>query len=268
MSDVAKIPPNHEDPELFFLGDAIAHLARGRLYGVVRHPPLAISLGLACCGAVYWRAGTALAMLGGCAVSLLAVSLAYSLHYAGFVHANRERGTLCPRCTSRMWQFCCARCREPVPPLAFFWGGAFLSSCPHCGFWLSAGTGTLLAWCSTCFHAVEHPRHFYARPTHVVVMAVGRLPGEDEIHDPWQRLASPAPTRLTLYHPPDEHSATLMLVVDYLKDSLRFEPLVIARARLLLVSDDAPDACIEALRSIFPSAFFERTSAGRRMAEP
>ncbi|HSS76185.1 MAG TPA: hypothetical protein VLV54_05515 [Thermoanaerobaculia bacterium] len=263
-----KIPPNHEDPEPLFLGDTFAHLTQGRLYGVIRRPALAIPLGLICCCALYLRTGAALAMLGGWVASLLAASLAYSLHYIGFVHANRERGTLCPRCTSRMWQFCCARCREPVPPLASLWSGALLSRCPHCGFWLSSRQGTLLAWCSTCFHAVEHPHHFYARPTQVVVMAIGRLPGEDEIQEPWQRLGPPAPTRLTLYRPPDEHSATLMLVIDYLADNLRFAPLVIARTRLLLVADDAPDASVAALRSIFPAAPFERTSAGTGKGPP
>jgi hypothetical protein len=261
--NTAKISPNSQDPQSLFLGDAIAHITQGRLFGIVRRPLLAAPLALACLGFLSVRSTAVLVLLGGFAASVLAASLAYLVSYAGFARANRDHGTLCPRCASRMWQFCCARCREPVPPLAFLWRGALLSSCPHCGYWLSSKEGTLLAWCSTCSHAVPDPRRFYARPTHLIVMAVGRLPGEGEIPDPWQRLTSPDPARLVLYHPPDDRSASLMLVVDFMKDSNpRFDQWVIGHTRLLLVSDDAPDAVVDTFRAIFPTAIFERTAAG------
>lgn len=261
--NTSKISPNSQDPESLFLGDAVAHLTQGRLFGIVRRPLLAVALALACCGVFYFHPTAVLALLGGFTASFLAASLAYLSSYAAFARANRDHGTLCPRCASRMWQFCCARCREPVPPLAFFWRGALLSSCPHCGFWLSADESALLAWCSTCSHAVPDPRRFYACPTHLIVMAVGRLPGEGEIHDPWQRLPSPPPEQLLLYHPFDDHSASLMIVVDYRKESNpRFDQWVIDHTRLLLVSDDAPDAVAATFRAIFPTAIFERTAAG------
>jgi hypothetical protein len=259
--DTSKISPNSQDPESLFLGDAIAHLTQGRLFRVVRRPLLAVPLALACCGFFYFHPPAVLALLGGFAASFLAASLAYLSSYARFAQDNQDHGTLCPRCASRMWQFCCARCREPVPPLAFLWRGALLSSCPHCGYWLSSDAGTLLAWCSTCSHVVRDPHRFYTRPNHLIMMAVGRLPSEGEIPAPW-RLASSTPTRLVLYYPPDDHSASLMFVVDSMKDDLRFDYWVVDHTRLLLVSDDAPDAVAAAFRAIFPTAIFERTAAG------
>lgn len=255
------IPPNHHDQQPLLLGDALAHVLCGRLFGAPRRPWSGAALGVTAAGILCLQPATLVTFLSSVLAALVTVTGAYMIRYAGFAKANRERGTLCPRCTSRMWQFCCARCREPVPPLGFLWHGAFLASCPHCGFALSSRRGTLMAWCSTCSHAEPRPHRFYAAPVHVVVMAVGQMPGVDDVRGGWQ-LVRTEPTRLTLHYPYDDHSAAVMVVVDYRNDSLRFDPLVISRTRLLLISDDVPEAYLDQLRALFSRALFDRTRAG------
>src|SRR5687767_4870672 len=113
------------------LGDAFAHVTFGRVFGVIRRPWSGVfSLAAVVVGLVYARAMTAAIVIGFFG-ALTLVAAAYMLWYSGFVQRNRSLGVLCPQCTSRMWQFCCARCREPVPALALFLRGAFLAACPH-----------------------------------------------------------------------------------------------------------------------------------------
>lgn len=252
-----RIPPNYADPEPLTFGEALAHILQMRAIALWRRPLFALPLLCALTLVFVVRPRVLLPAACGAALAMVFLVLAYMFCYAAFLRHNRSRGTLCPCCTSRMWQFCCARCREPIPALAYLSGRCLLAHCPHCGFSLS-GREALLAWCSTCSYAAADPRSFYAHPTFVIVVAAGRLPDAGDVGGGWQLVPVAPPGRLVLYLPSDQHSSSLMLVIDY-SDSFRFDPVFVSRARLALVAADAPGAVIGQLHAVLPGVPVEKS---------
>jgi hypothetical protein len=253
-----KIAPNISDPTPLLLGEIFYHLLQGRLLRFASRPfSAAVAAGFLT-GGLWLYPSITMAALSGAVLSVTTVWVFYLLWYGRFAFLNSQRLVLCPQCRSRMWQFCCKRCREPVPPLAFMLRGAFLSECPHCGLRLSCQTETLKAWCSTCSHTEPHPELLYGKPTHVMVWAVDKMPTITQAKGGWQLIAKPNDTRMILYHRRDPHSASLMFVVHYVEDDLPFDPHIIKRCRMLLISEGVPTSHVDRFTAKFPSALLER----------
>lgn len=251
------ISANESDPTPLLLGETFYHLRQGRMLRFALQPfPITIGAVLLAVGLWFYPAMT-IAAMGGAVLSISTVAVFYLIWYGRFAYLNSRRLVLCSQCGSRMWQFCCKRCREPVPPLAFMLRGAFLSECPHCGLRLSRQE-TLRAWCSTCSHNEPHPELLYGKPTHVMVWAVDKMPSITKDKGGWKPITGPRDTRLILYHSRDSHSASLMFVVHYRDDDMRFDPHIIKRCRMLFVSEDVPTSHVERFTAMFPSATLER----------
>lgn len=244
--------PNQYDPAPLMLGDALAHVASGPFFAALRRWWY-LAVPVATAVAFWFHPAVAAAQAAGLLTALVAVTTTYLWWHAGFARNNASRGTICPHCLSRMWQFCCARCREPVPPLAFFWRGVFMPACPHCNFALSSRGGTLLAWCSTCSYAIEYPHRFYALRVQLAVMALSELPDQSALGDGWRIVPIDWSTRLALYRI-DSQSAVFFIVVDYVHDDLRFDPFVPLRARMVFTEQNTPGIYLERLQALFPTA--------------
>lgn len=255
------IPPNIADPAPLLLGEAFSHLRQGPLLSAALTQPVPlIVLGLAAAAGLWLYTPVVIRWAAGAALALLALVLCYLCWHGRFVRLNKEYGTLCPRCTSRLWQLCCGRCREPVPPLALMWRGALLPACPHCGLRLSSRAETLLAWCSTCVHTEPRPDLLYRKPMYVIVWVVDRLPELNKVRDGWQMAAQPTPAQAILYHRGDPHSACLLLIANYRQEAaLRFEPHIIARNHMLLAAETIPQANVDRFRATLSKKHVVRT---------
>lgn len=251
------IPVNVSEPIGLLLGEACQHFAESRLLRIARKPWVR-ALIIACAPIAIFVAPAVTVRLALGLVGLWFTLVAlYLCWHARFIHLNRIFQTLCPRCTSRMWQLCCARCGEPVPPLALWLKGMFLAHCPHCGLRLSSSRGTLLAWCSTCSEVLNEPGDFYGKPTFVIVWINNSLPSQ--IAGNWKRLAQSDEGKLALYDRKDSHSASLMYVcTDYHLKEVPLDEHLIRRTRLLLISDDIPEIQANRIRGFFgPSTICE-----------
>ncbi|MGH9935244.1 MAG: hypothetical protein ACREAM_03305 [Blastocatellia bacterium] len=247
-----RIPPNTAEPGPLLLHEAFGHLFRGRLLGFGVKPwPLAATIFILIIGLLA-SPSFALALLSGVALAILALALFYLCWYGRFVRLNDERGVLCPRCTSRMWQLRCRSCSEPAPPLALMLWGAFLATCLHCHRRLSCRDETLQAWCSTCNHAEPRPDLLYRKPMRVLVWVVDGLPDPNKIGDGWRVTSDSHPSRMTLFHRGEPHSTCLLLLVDYKEEGeLLFGKHIIERSRGLVVSDTIPGAYVERFKNPF-----------------
>lgn len=243
MAEQAKTPSgkrisvNTGNPIGLLLGEALRDLSRNRMIRLATTWQGIVSAALSGAALAWYAPLTALGLILGAALGYLLALAAYLCWYARFVSANSSMSPLCPACTSRMWQFSCARCREPVPALAFFARGLLLAHCPHCGFRVSSRRGTLLAWCSTCSAAFENPHTVYGRPTYVTVWVSERLPkrpgGE------WKPVSNCPSLKSLYYHDGDSHSAGFLhLVRNYRADESFVPEHLIDRTRLLLLGDD------------------------------
>ncbi len=266
MPPEAKLPvarelaPITEDPAGLLLGEAFQHLRCNRLlrWGLRRW--LIPTYAAALIAPAWFNPSLLLAVLAGAIASYFLLALAYVCWYGWFVNRNRNYKPLCPRCTSRMWQLCCDRCREPVPPLALWLRGMFLSHCPYCGLHLSCRDETLLAWCSTCSRTQPRPDQLYFKPTHVVVWIRTSLP-----HTPageWERISKNYKHGAAFYHVGDKHSASIM----YIRDDYKSPDAPVAahlknQTRLLLVSSNIPDIHRDFIRGHFgPGTICETVS--------
>jgi hypothetical protein len=252
--------PITEDPNALLLGEALQHLRYNRL---LRWDLQKWALPFEIVGLVFigWVSrGWLVALLTGVIVGYVLLALAYLSWHAWFVSRNRSNKPLCPYCTSRMWQLCCARCSEPVPPLALWLKGSFLSHCLYCRLRLSAADYSLLAWCSTCSRTQPRPDRLYNTPTHVIVWIRTSLPvtpaGE------WKRIPSKDKHQAAFYHEADKHSASLMYVRDdYESEDAPVKGHLINQTRLLMVSSDVPVPNRDQVRGHFgPNTICETVS--------
>lgn len=177
-------PMRADPPSLSMVAAARQLLAALALH---RSQQVVVLMG-ASAAALYWAglAGIVLLLLG-LAATLALVVAAYLIWYGRFCQLNQQRRTLCPRCTSRMWQVSCSCCGEPAAPAALWLGGWLWPGCPSCGQPLSSRGGTLLASCTSCQHTISQPRRFYGKPTRVACWVVPRLP---ELAEGWQTVWS------------------------------------------------------------------------------
>jgi hypothetical protein len=239
-------------PEPLRIQEALRHLFLGKSIGYRVLPAV-----LLCGISVVWP-GLLPYAVSGVACCLLIVASVYAVWYAIFLDALRGRGVLCPHCTSRIWQFCCGRCGEPVPPLAFMFGGLFLCCCPHCGLTLSCKKGTLHAWCSSCGGVPGAPPDvFYRKVTDAVVRVVSSLPDVPGQFGGWRVIAQLGNSRLLLYHPGDHLSASFMVLIVSPIDGGRLEPHLAERVGLVQIARAIPEAYRELYRARFPGVPFE-----------
>ncbi len=236
------IPINLLTPPPVSLGEASSHFRGSRSL---------VSVGVAAVTSVAasgiaggWPAAVSAAV--GSVAALAAVPLVYASWLALFSARCTANGTCCPSCLSRMWQLCCARCGEPMPPLALMFGGVFLPGCPHCGLGLSSREETLMAWCSTCNFRLPRPREFYRRPTHLAVLATVpplRVPGGlGEV--------AGAAHGLVGFDCSDPRAVFVLLVTDGTAMPV-FDNHVIARTSLLLLSSRLDEQHKDRFRSFF-----------------
>jgi hypothetical protein len=247
------IPPNAEDSTPLLLWEALAHIIQTHPIKHLTRPVFLVAAFILLGAGLLLFPPTTLGLLSGMVLAALAILAAYLIWYGRFVKLNNECGVLCVRCTSRMWQLCCARCREPVPPLTLMplWGG--LTTCPHCGLRLSCSAGTLLAWCSTCHGTQPRPDRFYRKRMVVMVWVVHVLPEPDKVRDGWEVTAYPSPSRMLLFRGDDPHSNCLLLLVDYKQEKmLNFDRHIEKQNWRLLVSDGIPEMHINRYKSVFP----------------
>lgn len=239
-TSVRELSPNTAEPIGLLLGEACLHLCHNRLLRLATQPVmLTLELVAVVLGVVYAPAVTFGAVVGMAAIFLLLVVL-YLCWHGWFIHRNRRFKTLCLHCTSRMWQLCCARCRAPVPALALWLWGAFLTHCPHCGMRLSDRKRTLLAWCSTCLKSRDRPGQFYSKPTYVIVWMTIALPVE--VKGGWQRLSQKGAQEMVLYNTSRAQSTCLMYIsANYRGNELPIKEHLKGQLRLLLISNDVPE---------------------------
>jgi hypothetical protein len=253
-----EIPVNPSGPTGLLLGEACVHISHNALIRQARRPT-----GLFALGAAFLLLGVAnplglleLVLGAGAAYTLLA-SL-YLCWYGRFVHLNNQRRPLCPCCTSRWWQFCCTRCCEPVPPLAFMMRGLLLAHCPHCGLSLSCRRGSLKAWCSTCGLMLPRPDLLYGRPTLVAVLVL-KEPRQAPAGEwrPVQMLGN----RPVFYHPGDAHSASILCLCT--PDDGHETPApehLMAQVRMVLMEPGIHEVYASRLKGFFgPDTIWEST---------
>jgi hypothetical protein len=239
MTERRKIPINVGEPAPLLLWEALGHLGQG-LPRMLRHPVGLASCVVALAGIAGAAPATAVHLLAGAVMAIVACCLGYLFWYSRFASLNAARGTLCPCCFSRMWQVCCARCREPVPPLALMLDGALMSRCPHCDFRLSDRRGTLLAWCSTCSHTRPSPRRLFAKPTELTVWIDVALPSV-RLHG--YEVVDRDEHRLVLYD--DKAPSGPALLIIRAGHSARIAPVashLLSRTTVLLLSSAIQDA--------------------------
>src|SRR2546423_286753 len=245
-----KLAPNVAEPTGLLLGEALLHLSHNRLLRcAARRWVLGVEI-VTVAIASYYALTWVLSLALGAVTAYLLLAVAYLYWYGWFINRNRSNKPLCPQCTSRMWQLCCARCREPVPALALWLRGAVLAHCPHCGLRLSCRKKTLLAWCSTCSSSYPRPDWFYNKPTHVIVWIATSLPVE--VQGGWKGLPQEDKNEMALYHEGDKHSASIMYIRDdYESPEAPVKEHLINRTRLLLICRDVPDVHAERVKGFF-----------------
>lgn len=251
------ISPSAAAPTQLLLGEAFSHVGQIPLVKALWHPTPLIIIGIVCGVGLWGLPSLTLALMSGGTLAILALVIFYLFWYARFLDRNHAYGILCPRCTSRMWQLCCVRCRETLPPLAFMGRGIFLSSCPHCSLPLSPMDETMRVWCSTCAYDELSPNHLYRKPMiHIVWVVEGSVKLRDGNTD-WQETAHPAPSRTILFRSNDPHSSCLLLLVDYRSEQvLDFDSHLISSNQLLLATKAIPQAFINPYWERFPGRLF------------
>ena len=245
------IPPNSADPAALLLGEALYHIRQIELIRLATRRVSLIVLGILLLLGLWFYLSTVLALLTGLLLALLVLTVSYLVWYGRFAGLNNEYGILCRHCTSRMWQLCCGRCREPVPPLTLMFRGLFLSTCPHCNYRLSCTAGTLLAWCSTCSHTEKRPDQLYRKPMYLMVWMVKALPDPKSVPAAWQVTLTQEAWRIILFNNSNSHSTCLLMLVDC-KEGEAFDPHIIERNRRLIGSTEIPQPHVERFRNHFP----------------
>jgi len=245
-----KLDVNKDNPTSLLLAEACGDLVQNRLLKFATRPPMLIVEAVGLIAGLFMAPLVVFKLLIGALASYGLLVGAYLFWYGRFIHRNRIYRPLCPHCTSRMWQFCCKRCHEPVPALAFWLWGAFLTHCPHCGFRLSCRLGTLLASCSTCASDFERPDLLYGKPTHVVVWIAETLPAQ--IGGGWIPIKPHGAQEMALYHHGDEHSASFLFIStdDHSKPTPVDEHLI-GQTRLLLISNKLPETTANRIKAFF-----------------
>lgn len=245
-----ELAPNAAEPTGLLLGEAFMHLAQNRIVQLASSWWMIVFEIAAVVGAFLYDPYLTFGLTVGVIAVYLSVVIMYLCWYGSFINRNRSYKPLCPNCTSRMWQLCCKRCREPVPALALWLWGIFLAHCPHCGFSLSCHKETLLAWCSTCAGGYPRPDHLYYKPTHVIVWIATTLP--DVVGGGWERLPNREKHEMALYHKGDGHSSSFMYIRDdYQSREMPVREHLINHTRLLLISSDVPPAHAEHIKGYF-----------------
>jgi hypothetical protein len=240
---------NTSNPVPLSFAEALAQLLATRLPRVARGRwSVTAAVALFSVGFVVAPIPTGLVIGGGAAGVILLAAL-YFWWYARFITRNAGLHTICPSCTSRMWQLCCAGCGIPVPLLGLMLGGALLRRCPHCKARLSCRRGTLLGWCTSCGWTRMRPDRLYSKACRVTVWIVKEFPRSS-------RLAYEEIYRdghcLTLF---DDASPTFTNVVFVRTDYDSIAPPVpqhlLSHTRLLLISTDVPSLPAERLQGYF-----------------
>jgi hypothetical protein len=236
---------NLDEPFGLLLGDALFDLLNNRLVHMALRPRSLAAISVIFIAIGIFDFDLLIDALLGVSFATVIWIILYLCWYDRFILRNSQNQTLCPVCTSRMWQFCCARCHEPVPALIFWLHGLFLAHCPHCGLRLfsrqnSAHKDTLLGWCSTCATEFEQPRTLYGKPTNVIVwLTNARLPTAGMIGGHWRLMQCEIPNFIKLYDNHDKHSASLMYIcADPRSIVLDFDEHLNKRTRLVLISTD------------------------------
>lgn len=259
-----KANPITADPTGLLFGEACLHLSQNLFIRFISNPWMMAVGFTAFSLLIFYAPAAALDALVGCVISFLVLATAYLIWYGRFVRRNGIYKPLCPHCTSRLWQMCCRRCREPVPALALWFWGAFLSHCPHCDFRLSTRKRTLLAWCSTCQAMMPRPDLLLNKPTHIIVWIATSLP--KEVKGGWEILRE-GEHMMTLYQDGGKRAALLMFIRDdYKTMGDPFEEYVKKQTRLLLISKDILDEHAERIKGRFDSrrTLVEKVSPIRR----
>lgn len=262
--------PNLEEPLGLLLGEAVSHLLRNRLARLMSRPLVLIAALLCAVAAGIFAPALLVNALLGILFACGALVVCYLCWYDRFSRLNSINKTLCPSCTSRAWQFCCARCHEPVPALTFWLRGLFLAHCSHCGLRLSIRCGRLLGWCSTCSHEFVRPGDLYRKPTNVIFWLTRTLPEAAQVNGgAWRRLPTNIPNTLKFYHDCDRHSASLMyicadpgLIPKVFHDHLR------RQARLVLTTEDIHQIETEELEGMFEHSIFRMTESFESLRKP
>ena len=245
------ISPNNADPAPLLLGEALDHISQIELVRLATRRISLIAGGILLLPGLWFYLSTVLALLTGILLALLVLTVSYLVWYGRFAGLNNEHGILCRQCTSRMWQLCCERCREPVPPLTLMLKGLFLSTCPHCNNQLSCTAGTLLAWCSTCSHTEKRPDQLYRKPMYLMVWMVKGLPDAKIVPTNWQVNENQETSRMILYDSTNSHSTCFLMLVDYQEGEV-FDPHIIEHNRRLIGSTDIPQVHVDRFRNHFP----------------
>ncbi len=253
----AKAAPITIAPTGLLLGEACHHLSHNRFIRFATNLWMIAVEFIAAGLLVVLAPALAMDALIGCAFLFLALVTAYLVWYGRFIRRIRIHKPLCPHCTSRIWQLCCGRCREPVPALALWLWGMFLTHCPHCDFRLSCRKQTLLAWCSTCSSSLPRPDLLFNKPTHVIVWVATSLPSK--IKGGWKPLRE-GEHSMALYQHGEKNAALLMYIRDDYKTMENpVEEHLMNQTRLLLVSRDVPEAHVERIRGRFDTRIENRT---------
>lgn len=242
---------NSGEPGPLLLTEACMHVNANRLLRGIARPTGIIVVAISTILAIWFWQWAGISLIIGFVGSYFLLVGAYLCWYGRFLALSHQRHPLCPCCTSRLWQFCCARCREPVPPLAFWLGGAFLAHCPHCDFRLSArrGKNTLLAWCPVCASVFPNLKEVLEKPTHVAVWITRHAPAPEQIGGWTPVQENPG----LFYHSGDRHSASFLLFWELGRSKETLPTHLLPLIQIGFIDDDIREVESDTVKGLFPS---------------